>query len=337
MNKFKLSIILVGVLIFAESVGLIYFAARSQDLSRKLEAMTPGYQKLSQDDLALKNKLADLLKENQVMKVDRDNVLAQTKSLMGERTRANELAASLEKANAGVAKLEKEKGDIQNYVASLKDEIRKLQEGQSQLAREKSDIQAAYDSINNESVKKGLEKQVATLTKVKNSSEGVLMNKNKEIEQLKSQRAKLEGTRDQLIAQNKEQRKTIEEAIKKNRKLETELKNLPGKFSELARQNTKLLKDTSEMHYNLGVFYTKNKEYARAVAEFEKVVEIAPDDSYAHFNLGYIYAEYLVDRPKAIEHFRKFLILAKNNDKDTEWVKKYLLTWEAYEGKRPVE
>ena len=58
-----------------------------------------------------------------------------------------------------------------------------------------------------------------------------------------------------------------------NKKLAEEIRNIPKKFSEIARQNRKLIKETSEMHYNLGVFYTKNKEYDRAVAEFEKVVK----------------------------------------------------------------
>jgi tetratricopeptide (TPR) repeat protein len=91
------------------------------------------------------------------------------------------------------------------------------------------------------------------------------------------------------------------------------------------------------MHYNLGVFYTKNKEYPRAIAEFEKSIELNPEDPYAHFNLGYIYAEYLVDRPKAIVNFRKYLSLLKTDDKDADWVKKYILTWQTWEGKKPIE
>jgi len=91
------------------------------------------------------------------------------------------------------------------------------------------------------------------------------------------------------------------------------------------------------MHYNLGVFYSKQKEYSRAVSEFEEAVKLRPDDAYSHFNLGYIYAEYLVNRPKAIEHFRHYLRLAKKDDKDLDWVKKYILTWQAWAGKEPME
>jgi len=127
------------------------------------------------------------------------------------------------------------------------------------------------------------------------------------------------------------------EAVKKNNAFEQKVMETPKRFAEIARQNKTLIKETANMHYNLGVFYTKNKEYSRALAEFEKAVELTPDDAYAHFNLGYIYAEYVVNRYKAIDHFRRFLSLSKSDDKDIDWVRKYILTWEAYEGKKPLD
>ena len=87
----------------------------------------------------------------------------------------------------------------------------------------------------------------------------------------------------------------------------------------------------------MGVFYTKQREYARAAAEFAKALEIDPNDAYSHFNLGYIYAEYLINRHKAMDHFRHFLRLAKGDYPHVNWARKYLLTWETYDGKRPVQ
>ncbi|MEI6631307.1 MAG: tetratricopeptide repeat protein, partial [bacterium] len=127
------------------------------------------------------------------------------------------------------------------------------------------------------------------------------------------------------------------EAVSKNKLFEQKTADMPKKFAEVARQNKSLIKETANMHYNLGVFYTKNKEYSRAAAELEKAIELTPDDAYAHFNLGYIYAEYMINRNKAIEHFKHYLRLAKKEDKDVDWVKKYILTWQAYEGKENIQ
>ena len=344
MNKFKIPIILIGVLIFGESAGLIYFAYKSQGLARqlsqaqkRLQEIAPNYERLSKEEQDLKSKYTDLLKESEAIKEDRANLLVQTKNLLGEKGRAEELAASLGKANSDIAQLRKEKQDLESQTVALKDEISKLEGSEAKLIKERDEFKLAYEKARKDTTIKELKNEIANLGKVKSNLESNLKNKDKEIEQLQAQRTKLEGTKEQLSGQVKEQKKTIAEAQKKNKALEREVKNIPKKFSEIARQNKMLIRETSEMHYNLGVFYTKNKEYSRAIAEFEKVVEITPDDSYAHFNLGYIYAEYLVNRKKAIEHFRHYLRLAKSDDKDIDWVKKYLLTWETYEGKKPMQ
>jgi len=44
-----------------------------------------------------------------------------------------------------------------------------------------------------------------------------------------------------------------------------------------------------------------------------------------------------VDRSQAVEHFQHYLRNAKKDDRDVDWVKKYLLTWESWGGKKPME
>lgn len=127
------------------------------------------------------------------------------------------------------------------------------------------------------------------------------------------------------------------EALKENRMLDQKVSHIPAKVTELAQQNRTLIKETADMHYNLGVFYMKNKEYQRAVMEFEKAIYLRPDDAHAHFNLGFIYSEHLLDRPKAIEHFQWFLKYATKDDKDTDFARNYLLTWQSYQGKEPTK
>jgi tetratricopeptide (TPR) repeat protein len=336
MNKLKLMAMVMGGLILLVGIGLIFFIYKSQDLSKKLEAMKPGYQKLSQEESGLKSKSAELLKENEAMKIDRGNLLAQIKTLLVERNRANELAASLEKANLDLAALGQEKKQAQDYSLGLKDEIQKLQEAQGNLIEERDKIKSAYEKARKDTEIKELNNRVSSLQRDKNNSEANLKRKEKEFNQLAQQKSKVDSDNEWLNSQLKSYKSNYLDGLKKNKELEQQVKNMPAKFTEIARQNKRLIKETSQMHYNLGVFYTKNKEYDRAIVEFEKVIEVDPNDSYAYFNLGYIYAEYLVNREKAVTNFRHFLRLAKSEDKDIDWVKKYLITWESYEGKKPM-
>ena len=121
-------------------------------------------------------------------------------------------------------------------------------------------------------------------------------------------------------------------------KLRRKISKRPKKVTELARQNRILLKETALMHYNLGVFYTQRNEFPRAISEFIKAVELNPDDPDAQFNLGYIYAEHLEKRKQAVKYFQNYLRLVGGlegvNEKDINWVRRYLLIWETYDRTR---
>ena len=156
-------------------------------------------------------------------------------------------------------------------------------------------------------------------------------------EALQAQRLKSKADVEIYARQYKELRKKYQQALEVNKKIERKLGEIPKKFIEIARENKLLLKETALMHYNLGVFYTQEKQYKRAIAEFEKALELKPEDAYAYFNLGYIYAEYLVNRPRAIKYFRLYLKLATKEDKDADWVKRYILTWQAWDANTPIK
>jgi tetratricopeptide (TPR) repeat protein len=123
------------------------------------------------------------------------------------------------------------------------------------------------------------------------------------------------------------------EVLKKDRKfLENQLDNLPKRFSKMARENKILVKETGDMHYNLGVFYAKEMNYDRAIEEFKKAIDINPNDAKAHYNLGYIYAEHRQDRKKSEYYFRNFLGLAPN-EPNADAVRNYLLERSAFDTK----
>jgi len=344
MSKLKLGALVRGSLILIACIGLIFFMNKSKDLSRKLqdlskrlEEMSPGYQKLSQEESVLKDKNAQLFKENEAIKIDRENLMEQIKTLLQERSRANELVVSLEKANNDLAALAKEKSKLQDDNLNQRDEISRLLAAQKKLIAKWDTLKAACEKAETTVRIKELNRNIGDLQKEKAAIQNSAKRKEDEFDQLRQQKSKLDSENISLKLQLKDCQQGLAEAMKKNKRMWEEMQNTPKKFTELARQNKLLIAETGQMHYNLGIFYTKNKQYDRAALEFEKVIEIDPNNAYAQFNLGYIYAEYLVNRQKAAKHFRYYLGLAKGDDKDIDWVKKYLLTWEAYDGKGRVQ
>lgn len=361
MNKVKIVSALIFLLIAAGGSGLVCSAEKAKELQKKpkngqpeVRKLNPEEQKLKEKQAGLLNENTNLLRENEALKnenkelrEDRDNLLNRAKSLLADVNRLRELEDAAGRAVQEKESLGKEKAELGIAFAALKEELSKLQEAQKEIIQERDYAKSAYEKAKKDNTIKELKSEIAKLQKEKDGKIAILQKDKNAIElsfkqaqretaQLREKSSKLGQDVERLDAQLKEYKMNYAKAEKKNRALESEIKNMPKKFTELARQNKRLIRETSEMHYNLGVFYTKNKEYERAISEFEKVVEITPDDAYAHFNLGYIYAEYLVNRKRAIENFRHYLRLAKSTDKDIDWAKKYLLTWETYEGKIPM-
>ena len=317
--------------------------AKSAPLSEK-ERQAKEYQDL-------KDNYAKLERDYNNLSLDRDNLINQAKSLLGNKGRAEELEGILLASKKESAIFEKDNNDLVNKNLGLEEKCEKLETDIGRLRNEKKRAEDLLAKERHKSQIKRLEQENVQLMKELNAvklslnqfrsesgrykdlsarAQSSLESGNKSLE------AKIEEL-DKLRLKVETLNKAYSEAVKKNREMERRVLSTPGKFAELARQNKTLIRQTANMHYNLGVFYTKNKEYTRAVAEFEKALELKPDDDYSHFNIGYIYAEYLVNRPKAVEHFRHFLRLTKSSDKDVDWVKKYILTWQSWAGKEPME
>lgn len=258
-------------------------------------------------------------------------------------------------------KINNEKKQLENMLAKERDKsvVKKMESAKLNLEKDKTELtsrlkvfEAAKAKLKDDVLR--LEKELVSLKKIEQEKINLEKLNSELAGGLKQARFDVNRLSGEIIKSRQEQVKAREEAevsreklgslnqkyseaISKNRTLEEKVVHAPKKFAEIARQNKALIKQASNMHYNLGVFYTKNKEYSRAVAEFEEAVRLRPDDAYSHFNLGYIYAEYLVNRPKAIEHFRHYLRVARKEDKDMDWVKKYIITWQAWGGKEPME
>jgi len=296
----------------------------------------------------LKTEYDKLKKEYEKVVADRDNVLAQSKNLLEYKAKYLEVDVRIKQLQEENSKLqtaydasksqsEEATKALADANTALKDGEKNLQDRIALLTQEKQSLQNAVDKLEIEyKVVPETRKEISRLQNDKKDLQrkygGIEAQLKRYEERSLDKDAQIEVYRRQV----KEFKRRYEEALAKNRLLEKKAEAQPARIAEIARENKVLIKETALMHYNLGVFYTKNKEFARAIAEFEKATELNPDDASSHYNIGYIYSEYLVNRQKAIEHFRKYLSLTKGSDKDVDWVKKYILTWQTWEGKKPM-
>ncbi len=332
------------VLFIALAVSSAILALTTQKLSRQkkeqLKERLASEDKFGKENVELKDVYAKLQKDFAALKkqledvsVDRDNLASQTSGLMAQKKRAIELDAALENSRQEMKALEEKNKGIIEQNLKLREEKQDLETIQKQLIKEKEQLQEQLDATGVKALTKTNESLKSEKAKLQND----LKQAQSEIKKLKDGESQSKEKINQLSGDVQKLNRAYVEAAKKNKMLEKKVIEKPAKFAEIARQNKVLIKRTSNMHYNLGVFYLNQKEYSRASAEFEKAVELTPDDAYSHFNLGYIYAEYMVNRPKAIQHFRQYLRYANKEDKDVDWVKRYLITWQGWQGKEPME
>ncbi len=290
----------------------------------------------------LKAEYKQLQKEHNALIQDRNNLRKQAQFLLKYKQ-------EITKAQQAMLEIEQERSHWELEKQTLKATNRKMA-GQIKLLEaqvENLGIMQMQLEEERDNIKKTLSKSKAgyiiidDLKRQIKESKKQINRLNSEIRRLKAKREKLEDElvkvetiadvrKDQVL----ELKQKYSNALRTNKLLEKKLERLPKEYAEIARENKVLLKRTALMHYNLGVFYSKNKEYTRAIAEFEKTIELNPEDALAYFNLGFIYAEHFVNRKKAIERFQQYLKLAKKDDKDIDWVKRYILTWQTWEGKK---
>lgn len=338
-----------------------------QNLEKRLQA-EKEYKALEADrDNALiqVKKLLSYRERGEKLESEVENAKAAVGSVEKEKLdiiqRNLSLEEEIKKLEGIQGKINNEKKQLENMLAKERDKsvVKKIESRMLDLEKDKTELTSRLKASEASGAKfkddvlrlekelvafKKIEQEKISLENLSNELASSLKQARSDISRLSAQNLKFGQEQVKAKEQAQALREKLDsldrkyaEAVSKNKVLEEKVVNAPKKFAEIARQNTALVRQASNMHYNLGVFYTKNKEYSRAIAEFEEAVKLRPDDAYSHFNLGYIYAEYLVNRPRAIEHFRHYLRLAKKEDKDMDWVKKYIITWQAWGGKEPME
>ncbi len=113
----------------------------------------------------------------------------------------------------------------------------------------------------------------------------------------------------------------LEVGLKKQKQMyETKVLTLD---SQLSKAKGRLESEAERYHYNLGVVYTRDKDYENAVEEFNKALAYNQNNAKAHYNLGIIYDDYFKDKEKARYHYRAFLELQPESD-EAESVREWL-------------
>lgn len=281
---------------------------------------------------------AQFKKEHEALLNDYNNVLSQIKALLPYKEKAKDLEDSFRQFDIVKEQLAKEKEEVLKQNEELKEKIMSLDQNVVKLGKESDDYKKSFEKATVENIiGEDTKKKIADLGKEKDAFYQKAGDLEARIKVMENASLKEQAQTEFYKRQLAEVKDKYESVKKQNRVLEKKLEDTPGKFAELARENKILIKRTSMMHYNLGVFYTQNKEFERAVSEFEKAVELNPEDSSSHFNLGYIYAEHLLNRQRAVMHFKQYLKLAKKDDKDVDWAKRYILTWQTWEGNVPIK
>jgi type IV pilus assembly protein PilF len=78
--------------------------------------------------------------------------------------------------------------------------------------------------------------------------------------------------------------------------------------ASVSEQNIK----NAEYHYQLGTSYLNNNNIQPAFVQFQKALELDPNNKDIHEMLGVIYLTKLEDYPKAIHHFKEALDIDEN-------------------------
>ncbi len=341
---------LAVLLIAAVSVTAIFGISKAGGNSKKVKEMTAALAQTQSELADLKRRYADL-------ESDRNNVIEQTKKLLEEHSKFAELQESYddlrrtqqsviaqkEKLLSQNDKLKKERDSLIAYFEKLKAGFEKLQGEHRTLTADKKKV----DKLLNDKVESAPQfqalsaeaKNLRTLNTQQTSTIGMLEQK---IKTLTDRLKKIMGREDKMKKQIMTSEKNLNQLKKQNTALAGANKGMnqmvagvPVKFARIAQENRELVKETSEMHYNLGVFYTQNKNFKMAVKEFERALAIDPDNAKSHYNLGYLYAEEFDKHEQAIMHFQRFLEI-NPAAKEAEAIRTYLLMRQTFGDKAAV-
>ncbi len=341
---------LMGVIIFAITIAgasLVYLLIKQAGKSDKHSSnrSSKESQKLEQDFSDLKKKYGEL-------EADRNNVLLQAKNLLQEKAKWTEAEEQLENLKKTNKIFMQQKEVLLSENQKLKAEVTSILQNFEGLKESYQDLLAKQEAADKEnaSLRDLLTKQVQATPEYQllDRESKRLREENEKLGQvITSMEAKLKLALDRIkkdqvreismIRQIRSQKQMLDairaqnKAISKtNKELNELISQAPGRIKDMAAQNQALLHETAEMHYNMAVFFTENKQTTQAEREYLRALEFDPNNLKVHYNLGYLYAEEMDKHDKAMFHLEKYLQLAPNS-KESEAIRTYIATRQAWD------
>ncbi len=275
----------------------------------------------------------DLQREKQLLTADRDNLLAQNRRLTDERM---QLAASAKLHEGVLKRVVRDSQESKARFDQLQQEHDQLQELADQWLRDRNRLKEEL-AQSQQSGQEGQLKELLVKERQAQKEQAIaLRDYKKQLDQLEAQYTKVNGQVPKLQGRLEELQSKYAGLLSENKRIKHQANRMPEDVTVLAREHEGLLKEVADTHYNMGVMFAEGKDFQRAVREFQKVVELRPDDAESHYNLGVIYAEHLPDEGRATDHFRRYLQLNPDAH-DSSWVKHYIASHQAWEAKERLE
>ncbi len=312
----------------------------------------------------LEQKNAQLQGEIENLKLDRNNILKQAQSFQKEKA---DLLAKIEEIKNTSSGAAVELGSLKKENTIISTELEKIKQARLKdrelYTEEKTALERKLKEADdkNTSLAKMMEQYTPEKISQVLADRDRLQVENKEmaqkiiesqkkVEEIQRNMTPLELDRQELHrieAENKELRdrtkyiqkqdQRLAQLIKENKEYREQLEIMKGKFKDavpgLAKSGRiaqKMMRENGQMHYNLGTIFLQNKRYKEAIGEYEKVLEITPNDPDTHYNLGVLYDDFFKDREKALYHYQKY-ITVNPKAPDAKKVETYILNLELEE------
>lgn len=292
---------------------------------------------------------ARLKEQMKQLEADRDNVLAQTRILLGEKSKYQESQEALGKQQKELLEAKTRGDSLTAEKAKLEQELASTVASYDNLKKEHESVTAKNENLalENEQLGLALFQRLENDPQVKRMMEDLKTereNTRKHADARKTLEAELKKSSGQLKQSAEREAKLAQELAAAKAKLElteAERNNLldtvreqenslgkaPERFKTLAQENRMLIKESSEMHYNMGVFFTEKKQYDQAINEYERALEFDPDNAKVYYNLGYLYSEGFKNHEQAVYQFKEYLKLEPQSPL-SEQLRSYILSRE---------